>query len=187
MLALADRAGDELSGYDLKSWTDASVGYFWSAAKSQIYAVLARLDERGLIAARRVEQEHRPDKNLYRITPSGKRALDRWLAQPLPATPARNVFLLRVFFGRLSSKEAVIADIDAYVEQARGLRRELEQLDAESRSTGTMNVYYSITREFGFAFADMVESWAARSKRDIGRADDAGQIPARPRRPRKPV
>jgi DNA-binding PadR family transcriptional regulator len=185
MLALADRAGDELSGYDLKSWTDTSVGYFWSAAKSQIYAVLARLSERGLIVARRFEQVHRPDKNLYRITESGKQALDRWLAQPLPSTPGRNVFLLRVFFGNLGSKDAVIADIEAYVEEARTLRRELEELDAESRISGKMNVYYSITREYGFALTDMIESWAERAVRDLRRADADGWIAVSRRRPRK--
>jgi PadR family transcriptional regulator, regulatory protein AphA len=187
MLALAANAGDEVTGYDLKAWADSSLSYFWSSAKSQIYAVLARLDDRGLIRARHMAQTRRPDKNLYTITAAGRRALDAWMNQPLRPLPPRNLLLLRIFFGALSSKEAVIADIEAYVERAQALRQELLEIDDESRSAGRMNVYYSITREYGIALCDMIETWATHAIRDVRRADNDGRISAalpraRPRR-----
>jgi PadR family transcriptional regulator, regulatory protein AphA len=167
LLAIAQHEGEELSGYDLKAWTDASVGYFWGAAKSQIYAVLGRLADRGLVTARHVEQSRRPDKNLYRITSRGRKALDAWLQEPPEPMPARNVFLLRVFLGKLASRESVAGQIEAYAESARQLRSELEAIEADARERGESNPYYALTRRYGFALADMVERWAADALREL--------------------
>jgi DNA-binding PadR family transcriptional regulator len=62
----------ERSGYDLLKTIERSVGFFWTPAKSQLYALLPKLVERGLLNARRVEQDKRPAKTLYRITPAGR-------------------------------------------------------------------------------------------------------------------
>ena len=88
----------ERSGYDLLKAIEGGVGFFWTPAKSQLYALLPKLVERGLLKARRVEQEKRPDKTLYRITPAGRHALRDGLMQASPAVD-RNAFELRVFFG----------------------------------------------------------------------------------------
>jgi DNA-binding PadR family transcriptional regulator len=88
----------ERSGYDLLKVIEGGVGFFWTPAKSQLYALLPKLVERGLLKARRVEQDKRPAKTLYRITPAGRRALRSGLEQPSPAID-RNAFELRVFFG----------------------------------------------------------------------------------------
>jgi DNA-binding PadR family transcriptional regulator len=102
----------EHSGYDLLKRIEGSVGFFWTPAKSQLYALLPKLVERGLLKARRVEQDKRPDKTLYRITPAGRRALRDGLEQPSPAVD-RNAFELRVFFGDHMRPGAVRRMIEA--------------------------------------------------------------------------
>jgi DNA-binding PadR family transcriptional regulator len=102
----------EHSGYDLLKRIEGSVGFFWTPAKSQLYALLPKLVERGLLTARRVEQDKRPDKTLYRITPAGRRALRDGLEQPSPAVD-RNAFELRVFFGDHMRPGAVRRMIEA--------------------------------------------------------------------------
>lgn len=181
LLAVASDRGDDLSGYDLKRQIDASVGYLWSAAKSQVYTVLGRLAGRGLVTARHVEQQQRPDKMLYRITRAGRDALHEWLGQPAEPNSARNVLLLRIFFGELNSKEKVLADIEAERERARRLRRELEMLH-ESSSAHESTVYRSLTRAYGFAWADMVEEWAAHALRTLTVADEDGAPKAKRRK-----
>jgi DNA-binding PadR family transcriptional regulator len=44
--------------------------------------VLDRLVRDRLVTKREVEQDNRPDKYVYRITPAGREELDDWLAQP---------------------------------------------------------------------------------------------------------
>ncbi len=86
----------ERSGYDLLKTIEQSVGFFWTPAKSQLYALLPRLVVRGLLKARRVEQDKRPAKTLYRITPAGRGALRKGLEQASPAVD-RNPFELRIY------------------------------------------------------------------------------------------
>ena len=64
---------EEMSGYDLKQFADRSIQhFFWSPSVSQIYSELRRLESMGYVAERRVEQQMRPDKRLYRITARGR-------------------------------------------------------------------------------------------------------------------
>src|SRR6478672_1974982 len=84
-------ARKERSGYDLLKAIERSVGFFWTPAKSQLYALLPKLVERGLLEAKRIEQDKRPDKTVYRITPAGRRALREGLMQASTAVD-RNAF-----------------------------------------------------------------------------------------------
>src|SRR5436189_964956 len=90
----------ERSGYELDKLARRSIGYFWRPAKSKIYAILPRLVERGLARGSIVAQAGRPDKQLYRLTPRGSRALKDWLDRDEPIVGvARDGLLLKLFFG----------------------------------------------------------------------------------------
>ena len=65
----------EASGYDLAKSFDASVANFWMATPQQLYRELDRLAEQGLIQSRVVEQERRPNKRMYSLTPAGHEAV----------------------------------------------------------------------------------------------------------------
>jgi DNA-binding PadR family transcriptional regulator len=96
----------ERSGYEMKKAAERGVGYVWTAAKSHIYAVLPRLVEGGYATTRRVTQERRPDKQVYKITRKGERAFKEWLEAPITERGARSPFLLKVFFGGHMSRDA---------------------------------------------------------------------------------
>jgi len=113
----------ERSGYDLLALSKKAIGHVWKPARSRLYTVLPRLVELGLARRRTVEQTHRPDKHLYRITKAGRAVLDDWLQTVEPG--ARDAFYLKLFVGGLTSTEA----LEAQVEQFRSERMEqLEQL-----------------------------------------------------------
>jgi PadR family transcriptional regulator, regulatory protein AphA len=73
-----------MSGYDLKKIFDTSVRHFWPADQAHIYRTLNRLAEQGLATMEVVEQEVRPDRKVYHITPEGREHLHEWLLSPLP-------------------------------------------------------------------------------------------------------
>ena len=68
MAALLD---GESSGYDLAKAFDASVANFWICTPQQLYRELDRMETDGLITARTVEQERRPNKRLFSLTTGG--------------------------------------------------------------------------------------------------------------------
>src|SRR5919198_5137905 len=119
----------ERSGYELDKLAQRSIGYFWRPAKSKIYAILPRLVERGLARATPVAQERRPDKQLYRITRDGKRALRAWLDSPEPvAGVARDGLLLKLFFGGYAEAAALREQVAERKRRAEQRLAELEEI-----------------------------------------------------------
>ena len=129
-VALGVLAEGERSGYDLLKRVESSVGHIWSPAKSQLYALLPKLVARGLLEARRIEQDKRPDKTVYRITKAGRAALREGLEQASPAVD-RNPFELRVFFGEHMRPGAVRAMIEAHRDRQRTHLAILEEIERD--------------------------------------------------------
>jgi PadR family transcriptional regulator AphA len=155
------------SGYEMKKAAEAGVGYVWTAAKSHIYSVLPRLVDGGYATTRRVAQKRRPDKQVYRITRKGERAFLTWLEEPVPERGgARSPFLLKVFFGGLMSKDALVAHIERKrVEAARQLE---EYREIEARIRDDERSYYGyVTLRSGLAQARAWIRWTDEILREL--------------------
>ena len=137
-VALGVLAEGERSGYDLLKRVEASVGHIWSPAKSQLYAILPRLVDAGLARRRTVRQETRPDKQLYTLTPAGKRTVRTWLEHTEPRS--FDELMLKVFFARLVPRAALLAQLEnAREEQLEALEeyRAIERNIRTSRRAAT--------------------------------------------------
>ncbi|MCL3838239.1 PadR family transcriptional regulator [Aeromicrobium duanguangcaii] len=108
LVSLTERAA---SGYDLARRFDASIGYFWPASHQQIYRVLARMQEAGWVESTVQEQDGRPDKKTYAITPAGEAELDRWSATPSGREAVRSDFAVKLRGFR--DPDAILADTRA--------------------------------------------------------------------------
>lgn len=93
---LAALLAGESSGYDLAKEFDASMANFWMATPQQLYRELDRLAEQGLIQARLVYQERRPNKRLYSLTDSGREAIQRFTARTPKPSVIRDELLVKV-------------------------------------------------------------------------------------------
>jgi DNA-binding PadR family transcriptional regulator len=137
-LGLLDWRGAS-SGYDLHQIAGRTVGFIWSPARSQLYAVLRRMAGDGLIEGRHVEQDDRPDKRIFRITSVGRAALRAWLDEPHPIAPEdHDGILLKVFFG--GQRRAVRTQLRAYQERTeerlaayQRMERAFDEDDAQAR------------------------------------------------------
>jgi DNA-binding PadR family transcriptional regulator len=99
----------ERSAYDLTKLVAQAIAHVWSPARSGLYAVLPRLVKDGLAERRVVTQSSRPDKQLYRVSRAGRRALDDWLETVEPG--ARENFFLRLFVGGLTEPDVLLEHI----------------------------------------------------------------------------
>jgi DNA-binding PadR family transcriptional regulator len=86
----------EASGYDLAKGFDASVANFWAATPQQLYRELDGMAADGLVCARVVHQERRPDKRLFSLTEAGHGALREFTARPPRPGVIRDELLVQV-------------------------------------------------------------------------------------------
>lgn len=104
---LAALLDGESSGYDLAKEFDASVANFWMATPQQLYRELERLAEQGLIRARVVHQERRPNKRMYSLTDSGREAIRKFTARAPKPSVIRDELLMKVSACDAGDTEAV--------------------------------------------------------------------------------
>lgn len=157
------------SGYELKKAAEAGVGYVWTAAKSHVYGVLPRLVEGGYATTRRVTQQRRPDKQVYRITRKGQRAFHEWLEAPIEERGSRSPFLLKVFFGGLMSKEALVGHIER--RRAEVVRTLEEYREIETLIRDDPHSYFGyVTLRWGLAQGRAFVRWSDEILREL---DDA--------------
>ena len=117
---------DELSGYDIKKWTEWSLRFFYgSPAYSQIYTELKKLEEQHLLTSRVENDGGARSKRLYKINEAGSAALREW-AEKAPVDPPqlKHNPLLRVTFGHLTNPARLKEIMQEHVAFADRMQRE---------------------------------------------------------------
>jgi DNA-binding PadR family transcriptional regulator len=85
-----------MTGGQLMAAAERRLGAFWSMTRSQVYRELPALAELGYV---KLGKPGPRSSQPYAITPAGKRAFLRWLAEPTGRDAVRNPVALRVAFG----------------------------------------------------------------------------------------
>lgn len=151
-----------MSGYDLGKMVNASIGHFFSPAKSQIYSELRRLVDLGFASVEHVTQSDRPNKRLYSITPKGRRHLRSWLeSSDVEPDSYRSPFLLKLFFGELMPRELLVTQVKAAHERAIGELAELERLEAQIKGRQEYLHPHRVLR-FGLAHTRASVEWTGQ-------------------------
>ncbi len=115
LAALIDR---ESSGYDLAKRFSVSVANFWTATPQQLYRELDKMESEGLLAARVVKQEKRPDKRLFSVTDAGRAALLDFTRQEPKATTVRDELLVQVEALAWADVASVRTSIESRIKQS---------------------------------------------------------------------
>ncbi|MFD7861973.1 PadR family transcriptional regulator [Streptomyces sp. NPDC057682] len=174
----------EASGYDLAKVFDVSVANFWSATPQQLYRELDRLAEGGLISARVVEQERRPNKRVFTLTGAGRGDLAAFTSRAPRPTAIRDELMVMTQALDGGDPEAVRASIGERMEWSRAklarydrLReRLLDGRDEETYLAGADRVGPYLTLMRGRAFEQENLRWGERALAVLERraAADAG-------------
>jgi DNA-binding PadR family transcriptional regulator len=95
-------------GYDLYKRLNGleAVGMVWSIKQSQLYALLERLEDEGLVTSSLIPGSNHPDRKQYNITASGRATFAAWRNSPVQhGREMRMVFLAKLYFAQLSHSE----------------------------------------------------------------------------------
>jgi DNA-binding PadR family transcriptional regulator len=149
--------GDDLTGYELKQRADRTLRFYWvSPAMSQVYSELARLAERGLVAAREAGPNKRSSK--YRITEQGRRELTAWLRDaPVDFQTLKHPVALRLLVGHLVDPESTVAMLRGHLDALAARRAELEAVRESLRGrdgVGEPFRHPSLVADWGLEYYD---------------------------------
>ena len=156
----------ERSGYDLDKHVSKSIGHVWRPARTQLYAVLPRLETDGLARGRSIAQQGRPDKRLFRITKDGRRALDTWLTTVEPG--AEDSFFLRLFVGGLAPVESSVAQVEQFRADAEARLAVLRAIEPTNTRRGHDRFHYLLLR-LGIERQEHLLRWCDWVLEELGR------------------
>ncbi len=127
---LALLAQRDLTGYELKSRFERALGDFWQLNSGQVYSTLERL-RRARLVERTGEAAASPrnvERARYRLLPSGRHQLERWLAAPAcRLRPIRDPLFVKLVF---APPERLPALLTSFAAEARRYSDVVETLTA---------------------------------------------------------
>jgi PadR family transcriptional regulator, regulatory protein AphA len=147
--------GGPLHGYDICRRLGEGIGSIWKLGKSQIYALLAKMEREGLVTHERVGQDNLPAKNIFNIRPQGVQVIQEWLEQPVyHFRDMRLEFVTKLWFVRqtLPDRERLL------IEKQLGVCREkVKVFEGLKESCG--NQIEALSIDFRVAVIKATVSW----------------------------
>lgn len=139
-----------------------ALGLVWRVKQSQLYALLARLEEAGYLSSTAELQENRPPRKVMRLTDEGEHAFAEWLM--LPVTHGRDLrleFLAKLFFAARAGPAAVTQLIQA---QRRLFQAQLVSLHSQAAAIHNQRAYDWLVLQFRIGQMEAMLAWLETCK-----------------------
>lgn len=154
-----------MHGYRIKNHIESNFGYMWSVNYGQIYPILKKMQQEGLVSMVEVLQDNAPSKKLYSITPKGREEFARWLAsEPEKLMILRDPFLLRFTFFGFGDADRALDLLDKRIELVdQELARRKENLPRWRNE----NIYVRLLSELGVSLNITMLEWMRHAREEI--------------------
>jgi len=153
-------------GYDLHQRFVVELGHVWHMSQSQAYAILKRLEQRGDISARIVEQEKLPARQMLHITEMGRRRFFEWLELGIGRT-ARSIrleFLTRLYFTQLHRPENIAR---IYRSQLDEIESTIARLESLLEHLPLEQVFNRLSLDLRLQQMRLIENWMAEIRTEF--------------------
>ncbi|RJL23258.1 PadR family transcriptional regulator [Bailinhaonella thermotolerans] len=173
------------TGYDLHKWMRQEGRYLRPESdQSQIYRLLARLEEQGWATHELDERDGRPHAKVYRLTGEGREEVLRWARSPYVPSPRLRdpEFTARfVFAGMLDPavlRDLLVTELEARKEQVRLNRGRDRALTFDEPlpevDPDRARLLWDLVHQRGM---DLIDSWIEWLEQTLARLDDEGVTP----------
>jgi PadR family transcriptional regulator, regulatory protein AphA len=144
-------------GYEIMQFLSSALEDTWRLGTSQLYLLLKRLEKRGYLESFAENQESRPPKRIFRLTPEGSRVFLEWLRDPVEhVRDFRMEFLSKMFFFYTLSLPGAK---DLLKKQIRVMEERLEKIrKRKDKQTGFSRLVYG----FKAKNVESLLSWLAQ-------------------------
>ncbi|MGE5462812.1 MAG: PadR family transcriptional regulator [Syntrophothermus sp.] len=147
-------------GYGLHQRFTVELGHVWHLSQSQAYTILRRLEKRGDISARVIEQKKLPARQVLHITSAGRRRFFQWLETGF-GTTARSIrleFLTRLYFTQLYQPENLARIYESQYEEINSTIARLEDLLGDLPPG---QVFNQLSLDLRLRQIRLIQSWMA--------------------------
>lgn len=157
-----------MTGYEIKQRIDRSTAHFWHAKLSQIYITLKSLEDEGWVTSTIQEQQERPDRRIYTITPTGQQGFRTWLAEPyMELSPKKETLILKMFFSAQLDSQTVLTQLqlqlDLHQKQLSSYRQEVvHSIQSAANEFPALEKdarMWEATRRFGEMYEELYVRW----------------------------
>lgn len=126
----------------------------WRMKQSRLYALLARLEEEGLLQATHEPQDNRPPRKVFHLTPAGESIFDQWLIEPVRLPREMRLdFMLKLYFA-LDEGPSVVAEL---------IRRQqvvcANWLAIQKKKDVTGSAYLAFVRRYRYGHIESIQNW----------------------------
>jgi DNA-binding PadR family transcriptional regulator len=147
----------------------------WTVKQSQLYALLARLEEEGYVVATVEPQEGRPPRKVLRLTQQGEAAYWRWLSSPVRRPRQfRQEFLARLYWAVEEGPE-VVAELVA--QQRAACRALVAELQAQAEVVAGETPYEGLVYRLRLAQTQAHLAWLDEVAEALARAEQPAVEP----------
>ncbi len=153
-------------GYDLHQRFLDELGQVWHLSQSQAYAILKRLETRGEISARVIEQPKLPARQMLHITATGRRRFDQWLESGC-GTTARSIrleFLTRLYFTRLYKPENTLK---IYEKQSSEISATIARLERALADVPPDQTFNQLSLDLRLQQMRLIQNWMAKIRTQL--------------------
>lgn len=175
------------SGYDIKKRFEKSLKSFWRAELSQIYPLLQKMEDEGLLSSKAGASEIGPTRRVYRRSTKGRRELQSWLLGGPTVGTERIGYLAQIFFlANLKDDDKAIEFMQELREYMRDWLESLKTTEEEWRTNDPRypdalpddEFYPQLTLDMGLTKVRASVEWCDRSIQRI-RARQNGRAGAK--------
>ena len=157
-----------IHGYDLYKQISEfdAVSLVWRIKQSQLYALLDRLEEEGLISSHIIPGETRPNRKQFQITSVGHQTFLAWRKSPVHhSRDIRIEFLAKVHFALLDDPTDVLDLID---DQKETCLEWLTGFQNDLMNTSEDQVYERIVFDYRIHQTQGTLDWLESTRKEIG-------------------
>ena len=148
-------------GYEIMQFTEKALGETWFVGTSQLYALLKRLQQQGLVQSTLEHQNARPSKRIFTISPEGKSAFLKWLHAPTRhVRDFRIEFMAKLFFFYHLLIPGGIKLIDTQIELLKKVR-----LKIKKNQSAEIDSYNRLVYSFKLVTVEVRLKWLSQKAR----------------------
>jgi DNA-binding PadR family transcriptional regulator len=135
-----------------------ALGLVWRIKQSQLYALLARLEEVGYLTTVTTPQETRPARKMLHLTPEGRAAFEIWRITPVHhGRELRQEFLAKLYF----AQQEGAACVETLVRAQRAACQTM-LVDLRARAEAAEQPYARLVYEFRCSQVEATFDWLDR-------------------------